>query len=128
MHFNNCLVWFRYKIRHQRTVRTAERIIGAPPFHPPRTVCIQSEEKGSENHFGSFTSKPSTFGTFAIWSVQQSTEYQDRQAQEQFFPPGNLQSKYIPPTLFFVLFIFYFIYSTPVHIYSFFVVYLYLYI
>ncbi len=32
-----------------------------PPTHPSRTVCIQSEEKGSENHSGSLTFKSSPF-------------------------------------------------------------------
>ncbi len=36
------------------------------PALPPRTVYIQSEEKGSEKHSGSLTSKSSPFWTFAI--------------------------------------------------------------
>ncbi len=63
--------------RLQRMVRSAERIIGAPPAHPSRTVLIQSEEKGSENHSGSLTSKSSPFWTFAIWPALQSPKYQD---------------------------------------------------
>ncbi len=31
----------------------------------------------------------SPFWTFAIWSTQQSHNYQDSQAQDQFLPPGN---------------------------------------
>ncbi len=57
------------------------------PANPSRTVYIQSEEKGSENHSGSLTSKPSPFWTFAIWPALQSRKYQDSQAQEQFLPP-----------------------------------------
>ncbi len=64
------------------------RIIGAP-CHPSRTVYIQSEEKGSENHSGSLTSKSSPFWTSAIRPALQSHNYQDSQAQEQFLPPGN---------------------------------------
>ncbi len=60
-----------------------------PPAHPSRSVYIQSEEKGSENHSGSLTSKPSLFWAFAIWSVLQRPKYQDSHAQEQFLPPGN---------------------------------------
>ncbi len=67
-------------------VRTAERIISA---HPPRTVYTQSEEKGSENHSGSLTSKSSPVWTFAIWPALQSDKYQDSQAQEQILPQGN---------------------------------------
>ncbi len=98
-------VWFgsatKSDIRRlQRMVRTAERIIGAPlPAHPSRTVYIQSEEKGSENHSGSLTFKPSPFWTFAIWPALQSPKYQDSQAQEQFLPPGNLPNEQlnVPP-------------------------------
>ncbi len=53
------------------------------------TTLIQSEEKGSENHSGSLTSKSSPFWTFAIWPALQSPNYQYSQAQEQFLPPGN---------------------------------------
>ncbi len=46
--------------RLQRMGQTAERIIGSFA-HPSRTVYIQGEEKGSENHSGSLTSMPSPF-------------------------------------------------------------------
>ncbi len=67
VHINNCLVWFSYKIRHQKTTENGSdcwKDYWCSPAHPPRTVYIQSEEKGSENHSGSLTSKSSPFLNF----------------------------------------------------------------
>ncbi len=43
--------------RLRRVFRTAERFIGTkpPPPHSPRTVLIQSEQKGWQNHSGPLT-------------------------------------------------------------------------
>ncbi len=54
-------VWFssatKFDLRRlRRVVRTAERIIGTNPPHSPRTVLIQSEQKGWQNHSGPLTS------------------------------------------------------------------------
>ncbi len=53
-------VWFSSATKSDlrrlwRVVRTAERIIGTPPYSP-RTVLIQSEQKGWQNHSGPLTS------------------------------------------------------------------------
>ncbi len=97
-------VWFgsAKKIRNQKTIENGLdcwKDYWCSPAHPSRTVHIQSEEKGSENHSGSLTSKPSPFWTFAIWPVLQSRKYQGSQAQEQFLPPGNLpyEQLNVPP-------------------------------
>ena len=93
VHFNNCVVWFSYKIRHQKTTENGSdcwKDYWYSPAHPSRTVYIQSEEKGSENHSGSLTPKLPHLWTLAIWPALQSRKYQDSQAQEQFLPPGNL--------------------------------------
>ncbi len=50
--------------RLRRVVRTAERIIGTTLPPSPRTVLIQSEKKGWQNHSG-----PLTFSTLHLWSV-----------------------------------------------------------
>ncbi len=77
VHINNCLVWlsYKYKIRHQKTTENGSHCwtdYRCPPAHTPRTVYTQSEEKGSENHSGSRTSKSSPFLTFTIWPALQS--------------------------------------------------------
>ncbi|KAL0153467.1 hypothetical protein M9458_051234, partial [Cirrhinus mrigala] len=82
LHINNCLVWLSYKIRHQKITENGSdrrEDYWCSPAHPSRTVYIQSEEKGSENHSGSLTSMSSPFQTFAIWSALQSHKYQDSQ-------------------------------------------------
>ncbi len=77
--------------RLQRVVRTAERIIGTtlPPPHSPRTVLIQSEQKGWQNHSGPLTSSTLPLWTINVWSTLQSSEHQNDQTQEQFLPPSN---------------------------------------
>ncbi|KAL0147445.1 hypothetical protein M9458_057254 [Cirrhinus mrigala] len=63
LHINYCLVWLSYKIRNQITENSSdcrEDCWCSPALHPSRTVFIQSEEKSSENHSGSLTSKSSS--------------------------------------------------------------------
>ncbi len=59
-----------------------------PPYSP-RTVLIQSEQKGWQNHSGPRTSSTLPLWTAAVWSTLQSSEHQNDQTQEQFLPSGN---------------------------------------
>ncbi len=89
--FNNCLVQLSYQIWPQKTTE------GSPdcwanwysPPHSPRTVLIQSEQKGWHNHSGPLTSSTLPFWTVTVWSTLQSSEHQNDQTQEQFLPSGN---------------------------------------
>ncbi len=69
-----CLVWStKTDIRRlQRTVGTAERIIGA---QPPRTLQLQSEEKGQESPSEPLTPSPLSLWTVALWPALQITEH-----------------------------------------------------
>ncbi len=92
LHVNNCLVQLSYQIWPQKTTE------GSPdcwanhwynPPHSPRTVLIQSEQKGLQNHSGPLTSSTLPLWTVAVWSTLQSSEHQNGQAQKQFLPSGN---------------------------------------
>ncbi len=72
----------------QLTVRTAEKIIGAPLPNLLRALHFQSEKKGSNNRPGPLTSSTLPLWTVALWPVLQSTEYQN--SQTQVFPPGHI--------------------------------------
>ncbi len=80
-------VWFgsatkRDIRRLQRTVRTAERIIGAPlpSFTPPE------RGKGQRKSLWTLTPSSLSLWTVALWPALQITEHQNSQAQEQFLP------------------------------------------
>ncbi len=92
LHVNNCLVQLSYQIWPQKTTE------GSPdcwanhwynPPHSPRTVLIQSEQKGWQNHYGPLTSSTLPLWTVTVWSTLQSSEHQNDQTQEQFLPPSN---------------------------------------
>ncbi len=92
LHFNNCLVQLSYQIWPQKTTE------GSPdcwanhwynPPHSPRTVIIQSEQKGWQNHSWPLTSSTLPLWTVTVWSTLQSSEHQNDQTQEQFLPSGN---------------------------------------
>ncbi len=59
-----------------------------PPYSP-RTVLIQSEQKGWQNHSGPLTSSTLPLWTVTVWSTLQSSEHQNDQTQEQFLPSGS---------------------------------------
>ncbi len=59
------------------------------PPHSPRTVLIQSEQKGWQNHPGPLASSTLPLWTVTVWSTLQSSEHQNDQAQKQFLPSGN---------------------------------------
>ncbi len=92
LHVNNCLIQLSYQIWPQKTTE------GSPdcwanhwynPLHSPRTVLIQSEQKGWQNHSGPPTSSTLPLWTVTVWSTLQSYEYQNDQTQEQFLSPSN---------------------------------------
>ncbi len=92
LHVNNCLVQLSYQIWPQKATE------GSPdcwanhwynPPHSPRTVLIQSEQKGWQNHSGPLTSSTLPLWTVTVWSTQQSSEHQNDQTQEQFLPSGS---------------------------------------
>ncbi len=85
LHVNNCLVQLSYQIWPQKTTE------GSPdcwanywynPPYSPRTVLIQSEQKGWQNRSGPFTPSTLPLWTVAIWSMLQSSEHQKDQTQQ----------------------------------------------
>ncbi len=112
LHVNNCLVQLSYQIWPQKATE------GSPdcwanhwynPPHSPRTVLIQSEQKGWQNHSGPLTSSTLPLWTVAVWSTLQSSEHQNDQTQEQFLPPSNPSHEHltlnVEHTTLFTLFI-----------------------
>ncbi len=92
LHINNCLVQLSYQIWPQKTAEGspdcwANHWYNSP--HSPRTVFIQSEQKGWQNHSGPLTSSTLPLWTVTIWSTLQSSEHQNDQTQEQFLSPSN---------------------------------------
>ncbi len=67
LHVNNCLVQLSYQIWPRKTTESSPDC-GANhwynPPHSPRTVLIQSEQKGWQNHSG-----PLTSSTLPLWAV-----------------------------------------------------------
>ncbi len=72
--------------RLRSVVRTAEWIIGTTLPQSPRTVFIQSEKKGWQNHSGPLTSSTLPLRTVTVWSTLRSSEQQNDQTQKQFLP------------------------------------------
>ncbi len=112
LHVNNCLVQLSYQIWPQKTTE------GSPdcwanhwynPPHSPRTVLIQSGQRGLQNHSGPLTSSTLPLWTVTIWSTLQSSEHQNDQTQEQFLPPSNPSHEHltlnVEHTTLFTLFI-----------------------
>jgi len=65
-----------------------------PPYSP-RTVLIQSEQNGWQNHSGPLTSSTLPLWTVTIWSTLQSPEHQNDQTQKQFLPPSNRSHEHL---------------------------------
>ncbi len=99
LHVNNCLVQLSYQIWPKETTEGSPDCWAnhwyTPPPHPtphthsPRTVLIQSEQKGWENPSEPLTSSTLPLWTVTIWSMLQSSEHQNDQTQEQYLPSGN---------------------------------------
>ncbi len=113
LHFNNCLVQLNYQIWPQKTTEGSPECWANHWYNPPyspRTVLIQSEQKGWQNHSGPLTSNTLPLWTVAVWSMLQSSEHQNGQAQEQFLPSGNPSHEHLTinvehTTLLYILFI-----------------------
>ncbi len=76
--------------RPQRVDCWAKHWYNPPPS--PRTVLIQSEKKGWQNHSGPLESSSvlTVHQLYTVWSTLQSSEHQNDQTQEQFqFASGN---------------------------------------
>ncbi len=92
LHINNCLVQLSYQIWPQKTTEGCPDCWANHWYNPrpsPRTVLIQSEQKGWQNHSGPLTPSTLPLWTVAVWSTLQSSEHQNDQAQKQFLPSGN---------------------------------------
>ncbi len=76
--------------RLQGVVRTTANHWYSPPYSP-RTVLIQSEQKGCQNHSGPLTSSPLPLWSVTVWSTAtlQSSEHPKGQTQKQFLPSGS---------------------------------------
>ncbi len=97
LHVNNCLVQLCYQIWPQKTTE------GCPdcwanhcynPPHSPRTVLIQSEQKGRKNHSGPHISTLPLW-TVTVWSTLQNSEHQNDQTQKQFLSPSNTSHEHL---------------------------------
>ncbi len=104
---NNCLVQLSYQIWPQKTTE------GSPncwanhwyPPHSPRTVLIQSEQKGWKTHSGPFTFSTLPLLNITVWSMLQSSEHQNDQTQKQFLPQAiHLMNTWHHTHLFFFYF------------------------
>ncbi len=118
LHVNNCLVQLSYQIWPQNTTE------GSPdcranhwynPPHFPRSVLIQSEQRGWKNHSGPLTSSTLPLWTVAVWSTLQSSEHQNDQTQEQFLPSGNPYHEHLTLIMVHTLFINLYTYLSNTH-------------
>ncbi len=76
-------VWFSSATKSDlRRLRRVVQTHWYTPPHSPRTVFIQSEQKGLQNHSGPLTSSTLTLWTVTVWSPLQSSEHQNDQTQE----------------------------------------------
>ncbi len=101
LHINNCLVQLSYQIWPQKTTEGSPDCWANRWYNPPyspRTVLIQSEQKGWQNHSGLLTSSTLPLWTAAVWSTLQSSEHQNDQTQEQFLPPSNPSHEHLTLT------------------------------
>ncbi len=88
LHVNNCLVQLSYQIWPQKTTEDSPDCWANHwynPPHSPRTVLIQSEQKGWRNHSGPLTPSTIPLCTVTVWALQ-SSKHQNDQTQEQFLP------------------------------------------
>ncbi len=96
-HINNGLVQLSYQIWPQMTTEGCpdcwENHCYNPP-HSPRTVLIQSEQKGWKNHSGPHISTL-TLWTVTVWSTLQNSEHQNHQTQKQFLSPSNTSHEHL---------------------------------
>ncbi len=85
LYVNNCLVQRSYQIWPQKTMEGSPDCWANHWYNPPqspRTVLIQSEKKGWQNHSGPLTSSTLPLWTVTIWSTLQSSEHQNNETLE----------------------------------------------
>ncbi len=87
LHINNYLVQLNYQIWPQKTTEGspdcwANHWYDSP--HSPRTVLIQREQKGWQNHSGPITSSTLPLQTVTVWSTLQSSR--TTRHRNSFFP------------------------------------------
>ncbi len=118
LHVNNWLVQLSYQIWPQNTTE------GSPdcranhwynPPHFPRSVLIQSEQRGWKNHSGPLTSSALPLWTVAVWSTLQSSEHQNDQTQEHFLPSSNPYHEHLTLIMVHTLFINLYTYLSNTH-------------
>ncbi len=89
LHVNNCLVQLSYQIWPQKTTE------GSPdcwanhwynPPHSPRTVLIQSEQKGWQNHSGPLTSSTLLFELLPSGRRYRALSTRTTRHRNSFFP------------------------------------------
>ncbi len=96
-------VWFgsatKTDIRRlQQTVRTAERIIGAPLPSLQELYTSRVRNRTRKSLWTPHTQL--SLWTVALWPALQSTEHQNSQTQEQFLPPGHIPPEQHTPVLY----------------------------
>ncbi len=124
LHINSCLVQLSYQIWPQKTTEGSPDCWANHWYNPPyspRTVLIQSEQKGWQNHSGPLTSSTLPLWTVTVWSTLQRSEHQNDQTQEQFLPPSNPSHEHLTINVEHTNTI-YIIYSSHILIYIFFVI------
>ncbi len=85
LHVNNCLVQLSYQIWPQKTTEGSPDCWANHWYNPPRsprTVLIQREQRGWQNHSGPLTSSTLPLWTFTVWTTLQSFEHQNDQTQK----------------------------------------------
>ncbi len=118
LHVNNCLVQLSYQIWPQKTTEGSLDCWANHWYNPsysPRTVLIQSEQKGWQNHSVPLTSSTLPLCTVTVWSTLQSSAHQNDQTQEQFLPPSNPSHEHLTIIMGHTLFIHLYTYLSKTH-------------
>ncbi len=118
LHINNCLVQLSYQIWPQKTTEGSPDCWANHWYNPPqspRTVLIQSEQKGWQNHSGPLTSSTLPLWTVTVWSTLQSSEHQNDQTQKQFLPSSYPSHEHLTLNMEHTTLL-YIIYSPHIHI------------
>ncbi len=92
LHIYNCLVQLSYQIWLQKVVRTAERIIGTT-LPTLQELYLSRVSKRAGKITGPLISSALPLWTAAVWTMLQSSEHKNGQAQVQFLRSGNPSHK-----------------------------------
>ncbi len=83
LHINNCLVQLSYQIWPQKTTEGSPDCWANHWYNPPyspRTVLVQSEQKGWQNHSG-----PLTSSTLPLWTVNNDKKQHEQHITSFYF-------------------------------------------